>query len=103
NQHDIRTHLVLPATGDYSTSITWVSSNQDVITNDGQVSRPSYETGDQMVTLTATISDGAQSVTKELTVAVVKLPNDAVAVELDKEALIVHNINDVRGNLTLPI
>src|SRR5690606_18611856 len=80
----------------------WLSSNTDVITNTGIVTRPVYEAGDQDVTLTATISDGVSSVTRSFVVTVIKLPNDAEAVQLDKDALIVNNINDVRGNLTLP-
>src|SRR5690606_33676168 len=57
----ITTDLALPAIGDYSTSITWRSSNTDVISDEGKVTRPLYEHGDQTVTIRATISDGVKS------------------------------------------
>src|SRR5690606_10287919 len=77
-------------------------SNTSVIGVNGVVTRPAHEAGDQAVILTATFSDGEATTSKNFVVTVKRLPNDAQAVELDKIELIVHNINDVRGHLTLP-
>ncbi|MGQ4667904.1 immunoglobulin-like domain-containing protein [Metabacillus halosaccharovorans] len=102
NKDKITSDLVFPKTGANGTSITWESKNQEIITNEGKVSRPSYEDGDKIVKIVATITDGTNEATKEFTVTVVKKPHDSVAVRTDAEALKVHNIHDVRGNLTLP-
>ncbi|MDQ0858832.1 immunoglobulin-like domain-containing protein [Bacillus sp. V2I10] len=99
---EITTDLSFPKTGANGTTITWESQNQDFITNEGKVTRPSFEEGNQAVTITGTISDGKNEATKEFTVTVVKKPHDSVAVRTDAEALKVRNIHDVRGNLTLP-
>ncbi|GAA3333843.1 hypothetical protein GCM10020331_099490 [Ectobacillus funiculus] len=76
--------------------------NQDIITNEGKVNRPSYEEGNQPVVIAATVSDGTKTITKEFTVTVLKRPHDSAAVRMDAEDVQVHNIYDVRGNLTLP-
>jgi len=61
--------LTLPTTQDEAT-VTWASSNTNVITNDGQVTRPVAGQPDAAVTLTATITVGEVSDTKEFTVTV---------------------------------
>lgn len=101
NKDEIISDLSFPKNGEYGTTITWKSQNQNIISNDGKVNRPSYEDGDQSVVIIATITDGTKTMTKEFTVTVVKKPQDSVAVQLDAEELKVHNIADVRGNLTL--
>ncbi|HZH62172.1 MAG TPA: immunoglobulin-like domain-containing protein, partial [Metabacillus sp.] len=102
NKDKVTSDLSFPKTGANGTSITWESKNQDIISNEGKVSRPSYEEGNKTVKIIATISDGKNEATKEFTVTVLKKPHDSVAVRTDAEALMVHNIHDVRGNLTLP-
>lgn len=102
NKDEITSELSFPKTGANGTSITWESKNQDIITNQGKVIRPSYEEGNQTVKILATISDRKNQATKEFTVTVLKKPHDSVAVRTDAEALKIHNIHDVRGNLTLP-
>lgn len=62
--------LTLPGTGDNSTSIIWASSDTNVITNNGTVTRPTSAENDAVVTLTATITSGDKSDTKEFTVTV---------------------------------
>lgn len=86
----------------FGTSITWESDAPDIITNEGKVHRPSYDKGDQVVIITATLSDGKNIVTREFTVTVKRRPSDSEAVKMDAETLAVHNIHDVRGNLALP-
>ncbi len=102
NKDEINSDLSFPKNGAFGTAITWESQNQNIITNDGKVNRPSYEDGDQSVGIIATISDGTKTLTKEFLVTVLRKPQDSVTVRMDAEDLKVHNINDVRGNLTLP-
>ncbi|MDD4583714.1 MAG: X2-like carbohydrate binding domain-containing protein, partial [Eubacteriales bacterium] len=68
----VTANLTLPATQDDAT-ITWVSSNTEVITNDGKVTRPAFVEGDATVTLTATITVGSESDTKTFTVTVLAM------------------------------
>ena len=57
----------LPKTGSYDTTITWKSSNEESISSEGKVNR----TGEDVtVTLTATITKGEATITKEFTVLV---------------------------------
>ncbi|MBB3112897.1 hypothetical protein FHS18_004999 [Paenibacillus phyllosphaerae] len=103
SENDVRTGLKLPAQGSYNTTISWTSSQPAIISNTGQVTRPEAEAGNQEVTLTATLSDGTRTIDKSFVFTVTHKPTNADAVRLDAEALIVRNIHDVRGNLTLPI
>jgi hypothetical protein len=59
----IKNNLTLPAAGSNATTISWESDDSIVIGTDGTVSRP--VTGSSWVTLTATISKGDASDTKE--------------------------------------
>ncbi|WP_186577049.1 immunoglobulin-like domain-containing protein [Aquibacillus kalidii] len=102
NENSITTNLVLPTEGDYGTTISWESSQSQVVSTKGTVHRPTFKEGDQTVTLTATISDDTGSVIKEFKVTVMKKPESSQLVLEDAKALNVYNIGDVRGNLTLP-
>jgi len=65
----------LPASGSNSSTITWASSNTEVISNDGQtVNRPDFASGDVAVTLTATLTKGLVTDTKVFNLTVLKLP-----------------------------
>jgi hypothetical protein len=59
--------------GPSGTTITWLSDNTAVITNDGTVTRPSYEEGDAIVKVTASVYKNGISDTKEFSVTVLKL------------------------------
>lgn len=98
----VTVNLSLPTAGKYGTVITWESSNPEVISHNGKVMRPTAEEGDRSVTLTATVSDGTRSVTKSFTVTVLKNLSSKETATLDAGLLKVYNVNDVRGNLTLP-
>jgi len=63
--------LTLPLTGINDTTITWASDNEAVITTAGVVTQPTD--ADAVVTLTATITLNAESVTKTFTVTVLKV------------------------------
>jgi beta-xylosidase len=90
--------LTLPKSGTGGTTIAWASSDPAVVSDTGVVTRGN---ADATVTLTATISRGGISGTKEFTV-VVPAANDAATAEAAAKALVVRNVDDVRGNLTLP-
>ena len=61
--------LTLPGTQNEAT-VTWTSGNTNVITNDGKVTRPATGQPDASVTLTATITAGEASDTKDFIVTV---------------------------------
>jgi hypothetical protein len=76
---NVITDLSLPAEGqtlyndggvEKKSAISWVSSNETYLTNDGIVTNPSPEDGDQTVTLTAAITLGTAEVTKNFIVTV---------------------------------
>ncbi|WP_405176056.1 S-layer homology domain-containing protein [Paenibacillus sp. FSL H8-0261] len=88
SQKDVKTLLKLLTKGSNGSSITWSTSNKEVIGTDGKVTRPGYLEGDQNVTLTATVSKGKAVQTKEFVVTVIKQPmNDAEAVSEDLAGL----------------
>ncbi|MBE7032805.1 MAG: DNRLRE domain-containing protein [Ruminococcaceae bacterium] len=66
----IKHSLSLTDTGMYGSSITWVSDNENYITGTGRVTQPRCDQEDTQVTLTATVSRGGITATKELTFTV---------------------------------
>lgn len=94
----VQQNLNLPATGasEY-TSISWESSAPDVIAADGTVTRPSEDTE---VTLTATLTLGNVSDSKQFTVTVPKSdPQGDLQLYADQLTL---NAGYVSSDLTLP-
>jgi len=71
---NVTQNLTLPATGANGTTMTWSSNAPSVIANNGQVTRPFAATGDQSVTLTATITKGSVTDTRTFIVTVKALP-----------------------------
>ena len=69
----VKENITLPATGDFETTITWESSVPAVISNAGEVKRPSEDTE---VVLTATITKGEKSTTKNFTATVKALTGE---------------------------
>lgn len=61
------TSIALPLSGANGTTISWSSSNPSIISNSGDITTPSETT---IVTMTATISYGAESDTKEFNVQI---------------------------------
>jgi hypothetical protein len=83
--------LTLPGAGAGGTAITWSSGAASVIGNDGTVTRPASGSGDVEVTLTATITKGSESDTKEFRVTVKALPCvQSVTLDRDSSILLVH-------------
>ncbi len=82
--------LAMPKLGQYGSTISWKSSDEDVVRLDGTVTRPSYVQGDKEITLTATISkDGIQEA-KVFNIIVKSLhQTEGESVSADKEWLTV--------------
>ncbi len=111
---ETQTNLTLPTSymvEGNTVSISWQSSNTSYIAADGTVTRPSYETGDQTVTLTASItpSDGSTAQTKNFTVKVIraesaaKVTLDAAKTALKWDVLSNETTKTVTRDLTLPV
>ncbi|WP_329310904.1 family 43 glycosylhydrolase [Streptomyces sp. NBC_01262] len=95
--------LTLPATGTAGGStITWASDTPSVVSATGAVTRPAAGEPDGHATLTATLKKGPVTDTKTFDVTVPADFDDAEATRRAADALSVHNLGDVRGNLTLP-
>ncbi|MDI6105143.1 Ig-like domain repeat protein [Actinoplanes sp. NEAU-A12] len=94
--------LNLPATAPFGSKLTWATSDASVITTAGVVTRPESGKPDATATLTATLTRGSLSATKSFTVTVRPQLGAEDAVKVAAAGLSVHNIDDVRGNLTLP-
>lgn len=98
----VTTNLALPTSGAAGSTITWTSSDPDVLSATGRVTRPALGQPDATATLTATLARGSVTDTKTFVVTVLAHFDDARTVAAAAAALTVPNIDDVRGNLTLP-
>ncbi|WP_025684337.1 immunoglobulin-like domain-containing protein [Paenibacillus maysiensis] len=94
--------LTLPLTGLNDTTVSWSSDTPDVISNEGAVTRPRYDSGDRKVKLTATITKGTASDTQTFEVTVLKV---AAQDTLDQAAdsLSLGDLSAVKENLSLPL
>ncbi|KUN24873.1 hydrolase [Streptomyces antibioticus] len=95
--------LDLPRTGTAGGStISWASDNTAAVSDTGKVTRPAAGEPEAHATLTATVKKGTVSDTRTFDVTVLPAFDDKSATEQAAQALTVHNLDDVRGNLTLP-
>jgi hypothetical protein len=97
------TDLVLPNSGLHDVTITWESSDTDIIANDGTVTRPWMTEGNQTVTIKATLTLDEQALIKvfEVTVLAADALNDQEKVDADTAALFVEE-GAVYDDLVLP-
>ncbi|TAL37071.1 MAG: DUF1566 domain-containing protein [Spirochaetes bacterium] len=72
-------NITVPGTGASGTTIGWLSNNTAVVANNGTVTRPSFESSDAEVILTATITRGSAHDTKTFILTVKKLSNVKLA------------------------
>jgi hypothetical protein len=79
--NNVTADLTLPVTGASGSAIAWLSDTLEVIANDGAVTRPAADAGDVEVTLTATITSGEASDTKEFTVTVLACQGEKTGFE----------------------
>lgn len=61
----VLTDLQLPESGTRQTTISWESSNEEVISTEGRVARPEHGSGDVEVTLSANIRNGDTTAVKD--------------------------------------
>jgi hypothetical protein len=73
-----------------------------VVSDSGTVTRPAAGEPDGHATLTATLKKGSVTDTKTFDITVPAAFDDDTATEQAAEALKVDNLDDVRGNITLP-
>lgn len=74
NISSLTSDIELPLVGRNGSDIIWESSDTDVISNLGKVTRPEPKSGDAEVTLTATIRNGGASDTKVFKATVLEAP-----------------------------
>lgn len=101
NTAGVTADLNLPTKGSNGSTITWASDKQEVVANDGSVTRPAVGAADAKVTLTATIQYGEASDTKSFTVTVLaqKEFQKGMVLHYDFESLKTGTIvNDISGN-----
>jgi len=108
NTNSVTRAVTLPAQGTNGSSVSWLSSNPTVISNDGKtVNRPANGTGDAQVVFTAVISSNGVSDIKTFTLIVKQQLTDPQKVAADKAALAIgftgtDTASSVTGPLTLP-
>ncbi|PWK10223.1 immunoglobulin-like domain-containing protein [Tumebacillus permanentifrigoris] len=70
SEQQVKQNLTLPTQGLYGSTVTWSSSNADVISTDGMVHRQHPTIGDQTITLTAHVTRNSVSVDRAFTLTV---------------------------------
>ncbi|MFH8249091.1 family 43 glycosylhydrolase [Microbacterium sp. B2969] len=98
----VTANLTLPATAANGSSVTWATSNAGVISATGVVTRPAAGQASASVTLTATLTKGSSTQTKQFAATVLPQPGGEALAQQDLDAIAIPNATDVRGNITLP-
>ncbi|MCS5724112.1 family 43 glycosylhydrolase, partial [Herbiconiux sp. CPCC 203407] len=98
----VQSDIALPTVAPNGSAVTWASDAPDVVSSTGAVTRPAAGSPDAPVILTATITRGAATDTKQFPATVLALPSDQLDVDAAAAALAIPSIDDVRGNITLP-
>lgn len=99
----VTSNLTLPATGANGASVAWASSSGAVISPSGVVTRPASGSPSAQVTLTATLTRGGATQTRDFSATVLAMPGDTALAQQDLDAITIANASDVRGNITLPL
>lgn len=102
NTSAVTANLALPTTAANGSSVAWASSSTGVVSTTGVVTRPAAGQAPAEVTLTATLTRGGASQTKQFTVTVLPQPGGEALAQQDLDALVIPNATDIRGNITLP-
>lgn len=79
----VTVNLNLPLNAPNGSTISWISSNYDVLNTNGVVTRSSITQGDQSVTLIANISIGAESMQKTFAITVKVCDEDLANADRD--------------------
>lgn len=100
----VRSNLILPFVIGNGVNLSWVSSNPDVVSCKGLVTRPATGSEPVVVTLTAVLQFNNVTNTKQIEVTVLPKYSDAACVLKDLSSLIITgNINNARTSVHLPI
>ncbi|MDP9794389.1 hypothetical protein J2S43_002901 [Catenuloplanes nepalensis] len=94
--------LALPATNALGATVAWTSGDPSVISDRGVITRPAPGAPPGRAVLTAVIGAGPVSRTARFRVSVKPLPRDRAAVAEATAAITLHDLDAVRGDLTLP-
>jgi len=94
--------LTLPTLGKHGVQLSWASDQPSVIAADGAVTRPALQQGDTAVRLTVTATYNSLVRTGTYDFIVLEELTDQSRVELDRDAIAIHNTANVKGNLRLP-
>ncbi len=104
NIDEVVSNLTLSSESINNITIQWTSSNPSVISNTGVVTRPAIGSASATVSLTATLSKGGKSITKEFSVVVLPLFDDKNSVSRDAAEIVLSgNLNNLRSDLKLPV
>lgn len=90
---DVRTNLNMPREWVEGTTISWTSSDEEVITLDGIVERRFFEEDSKTVTLTATIDKNGVSRDKIFNVTLINPGYESIAVSKTTESSSVSGVN----------
>lgn len=109
--NEVTNNLTLPSMGYYGSNISWISSNIEIISLDGTVTRTAFTEGDKNVTLTALIKKNTTELNKEFIVTVKSLdPTNKESVIYDSNNLTIDTIlnenegpDNIQKDLTLPV
>ncbi len=81
--NNVTRNLALPTDSASGNSvISWSSSNKDVISDSGVVTRPMFNEGSKSIVLTVTAAKGDTKATKKFTALVRRLPNAPVLIDV---------------------
>ena len=81
---DIIEDIIIPDIDNEDVTITWTSSKPQYLDIDGTVNRPTFQEGDQIVTLTLILELNEAMVTKYFDITVIKLENTEI-IELNTD------------------
>lgn len=98
----VTSDLTLPTVGTFGSAVAWASSDPAVVSTSGAVTRPAAGQPATTVTLTATVSRGAESTTRDIEVTVPAQDDDRARAQAAADALSLVDADDVRGSMTLP-
>ncbi len=98
----LRGSLLLPTTIGNNISITWKSSNENVVTPQGTVIRPAIGQPTASVTLTATFKKGNVEIPHEYPVQVIPCLDEAESVAQDLEDLKLAGTENIYQSIFLP-
>ena len=94
--------LTLPSAAPGGSAVSWETSDSAVVTAAGVVSQDAPGGAVRTATLTATLTHRGLTDTATFEITVLPAADDASLAQAAADALVVHNLDDVRGNLTLP-